>query len=125
LRLLADENVPGDTIHALREAGHDVVWVATEPPSVNDGEVLARATRDRRVLLTFDEGVSEFVVRAGLPAESGVVLFRGDRAPLAERTQLAVSVLLQRMEDWTGWFSVVRGDHIRRIPLRSARCHGA
>ena len=30
MRLLADENFPGDAVTALRAAGHDVLWIRTE-----------------------------------------------------------------------------------------------
>ena len=54
MRLLANENFPGDAIIALRDAGHDVVWIRTEAPGSSDGDVLARAQRENRILITFD-----------------------------------------------------------------------
>jgi hypothetical protein len=32
LRILANENVPGQMVRVLRDEGHDVVWVLTEAP---------------------------------------------------------------------------------------------
>lgn len=116
MRLLADENFPRDAVQALREAGHDVVWVATNSPSISDREVLARAAADQRVLLTFDKDFGELVFRVGLPASCGVVLFRMVGKPLVERSRLAVVVLMSRA-DWAGRYSVVRGDRIRSVPL--------
>lgn len=118
MRFLADENFPGEAVNALRAAGHDVLWAATDLASVRDPDVLARAIGDRRVLLTFDKDFGELVFRAGLPADSGVVLFRVHGLSVAERAQLVVNVLKQRIE-WAGHFTVVRRDRLRSVPLPS------
>ena len=54
MRLLADENFPGDAVTALRAAGHDVLRIRTDAPGITDQDVLARSLKDGRVLLTFD-----------------------------------------------------------------------
>jgi len=51
MRLLADENFPGDVVSALRAAGHDVLWIRTDAPGITDQDVLARSLKDARVLL--------------------------------------------------------------------------
>lgn len=35
MRILANENMPGDAVAALRVRGHDVVWVRTEMPELD------------------------------------------------------------------------------------------
>ena len=59
MRLLADENFPGRAVDALREAGHDVVWVRSAAPRTRDIDLLAWAAREGRVLLTFDKDFGE------------------------------------------------------------------
>ena len=76
MRFLANENFPLDAVEALRSAGHDVDWVRTDAPGSSDPQVLQRAVADERVLLTFDKDCGELAFHAGLPAPSGVVLFR-------------------------------------------------
>lgn len=76
MRFLANENFPGDAVTALRGGGHDVAWVRTEAPGEPDQEVLARAQREKRILLTFDKDFGELAWHASLPAECGIVLFR-------------------------------------------------
>jgi predicted nuclease of predicted toxin-antitoxin system len=36
MRILADENVPGPVVTALREAGHDVLWTKEGSPGARD-----------------------------------------------------------------------------------------
>jgi len=76
VRLLADENIPGDAIAARRAAGHDVVWARTDGPGSTDRDILARAQREDRIVLTFDKDFGELAWRARLPAACGVVLLR-------------------------------------------------
>jgi predicted nuclease of predicted toxin-antitoxin system len=76
MRFLANENFPGDAVAALRAAGHDVVWVRASAPGTKDQDVLAWTVREMRVLLTFDKDFGELAWSTGLPATSGIVLFR-------------------------------------------------
>ena len=42
-RMLANENVPGDVVTALRTDGHDVTWMRDVGPGSPDDRVLALA----------------------------------------------------------------------------------
>jgi len=75
MQLLANENVAGEAIDALRAAGNDVVWMRTAAPGLADQGVLARAVAEQRVLISFDKDFGELAFRAGLPAACGVILF--------------------------------------------------
>jgi predicted nuclease of predicted toxin-antitoxin system len=52
---------------ALRDLGHDVVWVRTDAPGSTDTAVLARAQRASLILLTFDKDFGELAWRVRLP----------------------------------------------------------
>ena len=43
MRILANENFPGDAVVVLRERRHDVAWVRSDAPGSSDIQVLARA----------------------------------------------------------------------------------
>lgn len=75
MRLLANENFPGDAVDALRAQGHDVAWIRLDAPGSSDREVLARAQNENRILITFDKDFGELALKEGLPAASGVILF--------------------------------------------------
>ena len=70
MRFLAGENVPRVAVDALRADGHDIGWVLTDSPGLDDRSVLARAVEEERVLLTFDTDFGE-------PAPSGVFVTPG------------------------------------------------
>ncbi|MBK8985171.1 MAG: DUF5615 family PIN-like protein [Chloroflexi bacterium] len=50
MRLLADENFPGDAIIALHRAGYDVLWMRTAAPGSSDPQVMAQAQTEDRIL---------------------------------------------------------------------------
>lgn len=113
---LADENVPGDTVGALRESGFDVSWIMTDNPSLADELILARAQAERRVLLTFDKDFGEMAFRSGVPSESGIILVRVPLESPASVTAIVLAALRSR-DDWAGSFSVVEADRIRMTAL--------
>ncbi|MBN1188819.1 MAG: DUF5615 family PIN-like protein [Dehalococcoidales bacterium] len=55
MRILADENVPGEAIDALRNAGHDLVWMRTYSPGISDEVILQQAQVEKRLIITFDK----------------------------------------------------------------------
>jgi len=116
MRILANENFPRAAVFALREAGHDVVWVRTDATGSTDREVITRAETEGRLLLTFDKYFGELAFRSNLPIESGVILFRILAPSPGFLAGLAVRALSAR-SDWAGHFSVIENDRIRMTPL--------
>jgi predicted nuclease of predicted toxin-antitoxin system len=116
VRILADENFAGDAVLALRERGRDVAWVRSDAPGSSDLEVIARAQAEDRILITFDKDFGELTFRSGLPASSGIVLFRVTASSPSYVARIAVAALESR-SDWAGHFAVVEDDRIRMTPL--------
>ena len=116
MRLLANENVPGPVVAALRQGGHDVFYVKESMPGAEDPVVLALAQAEHRVVVTSDTDFGELAFRSGLPAECGVVLLRLDWTNPDADNQAAVAALTSR-DDWSGVFAVVERDRIRIRPL--------
>ena len=116
MRILANENFPEDAVVALRHAGYDVAWVRADAPGSSDRDVLRRAQTENRILITFDKDFGELAFRIGLPATSGVVLFRISAPSSAHIAHVAVTVLSSRT-DWKGHFSVVKDRRVRMTPL--------
>jgi predicted nuclease of predicted toxin-antitoxin system len=116
MRLLANENLPGEAVDALRRQGHDVAWIRTDAPGLSDEGVLGWAARDGRLLVTLDKDFGQLAFRVGLPAGCGVLLLRVRASSSAHIARAVVGALGSR-DDWAGHFSVVDGDRIRMTPL--------
>ncbi len=116
MRLLADENFPGETVFFLRRAGHDVSWVREDAPGSDDDRVLSKAQAENRILLTFDKDFGELAFHSHLPASSGVVLFRISMDSTDSLSGLVARILKARPH-LTGFFTVVEEDRIRMTEL--------
>jgi hypothetical protein len=116
MRFLANENFPGAAVSQLTSAGHDVVWVRTAAPGASDPEVLAKAARDARILLTFDKDFGELARASALPATCGVVLFR-IAMPKPSDAGARLAALITARDDWAGHFSVVEPGRVRMRAL--------
>lgn len=116
MRFLANENFPGGAVAALEAAGRDVAWVRTTPPGATDPDVLARAARESRILLTFDKDFGELARGSALPLSCGVVLLRIPM-PRADDVGQRVADLITARTDWAGNFSVIEPGRVRMRPL--------
>lgn len=99
LRILANENVPGEAVEAMRREGHDVAWVRADAPASADDAVLARAQAENRILMTFDKDFGELAFRRGLAAASGIILFR-IRTQGSTQAIAHVLAALRSRSDW-------------------------
>ena len=116
MHLCANENLPGDCVTALREAGHDVLWIRESIPGACDEVVLARALAEGRLLLTFDKDFGALVFGRGHTASTGIILFRISQSS-AQAVAASVTRLLHSRSDWIGHFSVVDDHTVRMRPL--------
>ena len=62
MKLLLDACVWGRAAAELQAAGHDVVWAGHWPEDLGDEEILDRARREGRVLVTLDKDFGELAV---------------------------------------------------------------
>jgi predicted nuclease of predicted toxin-antitoxin system len=115
MRFLANENFPGAAVAAIEAAGHDIVWVRIEAPGASDPDVLARAVREERILLTFDKDFGELARGSALPITCGVVLLRVPVPKPGVVGQLLANLITAR-DDWAGHFSVIE---LGRVRMRS------
>lgn len=77
MRWLTDECVDASLAALLCERGHDVVYMADVAPRAADPEVMERAERESRLLLTEDKDFGDLIFRQARPVP-GLVLVRID-----------------------------------------------
>lgn len=116
MRLLANENIPRQSVEALRQSGHDVLWARTDMASTDDRDILARAQGEGRIVLTHDKDFGDLAVHAALPASCGIILLRLAGLPLDAVVERTVAVIDSRT-DWPGHFAVVDRRRVRMRPL--------
>ena len=85
MKMLLDTCVWGGVVQELRAAGHDVVWAGNWQENPGDDEILERAHREGRVLVTLDKDFGELAIVHERP-HSGIIRL----VNLASRQQAAI-----------------------------------
>ncbi|MCY3841993.1 MAG: DUF5615 family PIN-like protein, partial [Acidobacteria bacterium] len=63
--MIANENIAGAVVRALRQRGHDVLSVRESMRGADDLSVLRRAGNERRLIITHDKDFGELAFRDG------------------------------------------------------------
>lgn len=112
MRWLADECVDAALIGRLRQAGHDVIYIAEIDPGVTDRQLIVRANQERRLLLTDDKDFGELVVRWRRPLP-GLVLLRLDVMD-SDRKWSRLNAAIERYSDGLfGRYTIIEDARLR------------
>lgn len=116
VRLLLNENFPSPSVTALRELGHDVLWIKQDFAGITDRAVMEMAVREQRWIVTFDRDYGELVFSRRLPPPPAIVLLREAHYRPIEPAEWVRTLLLvpERVE---GQFVVFSRGAIRSRPL--------
>jgi predicted nuclease of predicted toxin-antitoxin system len=117
VRWLLDECVDEGLVTDLHEAGHDVVYMSDVEPRATDAEVLRRAHRENRLLLTEDKDFGDLVFRQALPV-SGIVLLRIDSSRRSLKPARLRAAIERFGDALLGRYTVVDESRFRSRPLR-------
>lgn len=112
MKLFADENIEQPIVAFLRQDGNDVLYAAEIAVASPDTDILARANREDRVIVTNDLDFGELVFRRRLAA-FGVVLFRIQTQNLPEKVKRVQNCWRQVAEHLPRSFVIVTNDRIR------------
>jgi predicted nuclease of predicted toxin-antitoxin system len=116
MQFLVGQNVPLDVVEGLCGEARDVIWAQTADPGAGDETLLKTAQEEARILLTFDTDFGALAFDRGLPASSGIILFRLTPVSPAAVAGTVLKTIRSR-EDWRGHFSVMGDTQIRMRPL--------
>lgn len=117
MQFIVDESTGAAVIEYLRAAGHDVLAIGESMPQAIDREILVRAARETRILVTNDKDFGDLVFRSG-QAHQGVLLLRLRDESADNRVRVVKAVLDQYGERLKGNFVVAAEKGVR---IRSAR----
>lgn len=109
MRLLVDESSGKRLAELLKKEGHDTLFVGDTIPSATDEEVIKKAKKEKRILVTDDKDFGELVFRLKRPV-NGVILLRTVTKP-DERLKILVSLI--KTYDVKNKFIVVKEGVVR------------
>jgi predicted nuclease of predicted toxin-antitoxin system len=113
-----DECVDAELVAILRRSGHDVVYMTDVEPRAPDTEVMDRATREQRLLLTEDKDFGDLVFREARPVP-GIVLLRIETAHRLLKGRRLQAAIERFGETLFGHYTVIESARFRSRPLRS------
>ena len=116
MRLLINENIPLDSVAALRKAGHDVVSISERVPGIPDASVMEIAHAEQRIVVTFDRDYGELVFRRRLPRPGGVLYLRFLPASPLEPAEYLTRLISSGIE-LEGNFTTANREQVRQRPL--------
>ena len=116
MRFLADENVSRLVVERLRSGGHDVVSIAETKSGAPDGDILAAADVDGRILITEDRDFGEMVIRQRLGVR-GLMLLELDRLSNEMEAATVADVASTHADRLFGNLVVIEPGRIRVRPL--------
>lgn len=67
MKVLLDTCVWGDAMREFARQGHDVIWAGDWPLDPGDEEILSRAHREGRTLVTLDKDFGDLAIIRELP----------------------------------------------------------
>jgi predicted nuclease of predicted toxin-antitoxin system len=116
MQWLFDECVDVALVEQLRRAGHDVVYVAEITPRASDIEVMERAARERRLLLTEDKDFGDLVFRRRQPVP-GLLLLRIGPTQRQRKAERLLAAIDRFGRDLFGHYTVIEEARFRSRPL--------
>ena len=120
LRFLADESCDFAVVRALRACGYDVLAVSEIAPRSDDRDVINRASREQRILLTEDKDFG-WLVFVSHTDSAGVILIRFPGNARQTLVQ-AIRLLIQEQgEQLVGAFAVVGPGYVRINPRKKRK----
>lgn len=94
MKFLVDECTGTSVVACLRSEGHDAMAVVEVMPEADDEEILDRAVREGRIVVTNDKDFGELVFRSGWE-HRGVVLLRLRDERAENKVRIIKAVLAQ------------------------------
>jgi predicted nuclease of predicted toxin-antitoxin system len=114
MKFLADANTPGLLVDALTSRGYDVFWAYTVP-GTPDAELIKKAAREQRVVITFDKDFGELVFKRRHAV--GVVLIRLRETSMEGTVSVVMDLIGNEGENLYRLFCVVENFRVRKTPL--------
>lgn len=115
IKFLVDESVEYRIAQILRDFGHNVTSISELSPSISDKQVLQKAYRETRILITNDTGFGRLIFKEKQRAH-GVILIRLPEATIEEKS-FRLQQVLDRYPDFSQIFVTITAKRIRKRQL--------
>ncbi len=112
MNLLADEGIDAPIVNILRKDGHNVSYVAESDSGITDEEIINKAYKEKRLLITQDKDFGGLVYRQKKP-HHGIMLIRLQGFKPKKKAELISDAIRNHEKKLFKRFSVIQKDSIR------------
>ena len=114
MKLLANENFPQSSVRILKDAGYDIMSVGDEFVGILDSEVIDFATKEHRIILTFDRDYGELIFKRVYRPSAGVIYLRWEIFQPEEPGKYLIELFSTKNILYENTLTVVSDDNIRQ-----------
>jgi predicted nuclease of predicted toxin-antitoxin system len=114
MKLLANENFPLASVKFLKTCGFDIDYIADGCSGISDMEVMEKAIKENRTILTFDRDYGELIFKYNLKPMMGVIYLRLDRFESDEPGKIVGNLFKEPEFDPSMKLTVVSENSIRQ-----------
>ncbi len=112
MRFIIDVNVGRSIEKILIERGFDVISVRDIDPRMTDAEILNRAVKDDRIVVTQDKDFGELIYNSG-KLHAGVLLLRMEGESRESRSKLFQEIIEKHIHILANHFCVYHNSSLR------------
>ena len=114
MKFLAKENFTQSSVKILKDAGYDIVSVGDEFPGILDSEVIDFATKEHRIILTFDRDYGELIFKRGYRPSAGVIYLRWEIFQPDEPGKYLIELFSTKKILYENTLTVISDENIRQ-----------
>jgi predicted nuclease of predicted toxin-antitoxin system len=116
VRILVDECCPPGVVEALRQDGHEVLYIAAEMSSLTDADSLRRSVDGQQIIVTENRDFCELGFRDAKPAY-GIVPVRIDHRHPQEKADRVLCLFTAHTADLPHSITTLARTNVRTRPL--------
>ena len=114
MKILANENIPLNSVQYLKSKGYDIKSIGLDNPSISDNEVIEIAIKEDRLIITFDRDYGELIYKYGYKPKAGVIYLRFKEFSPVFPGQLIHDILQLRELNFNNKLTVIDENGIRQ-----------
>jgi predicted nuclease of predicted toxin-antitoxin system len=114
MKFLANENYPAPSVNLLRQNGLDVLYIFESHPGLGDDNIVALASMEERIILTFDKDYGEIIFRYSKSMPPSVVFYRFKGTKPDTAAEILLQIIKEKLYILENHFTVIANDNIRQ-----------
>ena len=114
MKLLANENIPLQSVQIIDNSGFDIKLIGKELAGITDESIIKYANEEKRTIITFDSDYGELIFKKGFKPQYGVIYLRWKKYIPTEPGVYLIKLLNDTKIDFNRKLTVIDESHTIR-----------